>query len=76
MYMYMYMYMRIMLYSREMVKAMQDPEAGVKLTEFRGKGATKYFTGVYNVILYVIHIPSLYASTVSPLVYHVMRTFQ
>jgi hypothetical protein len=31
-----------------MVKAMQDPEAGIKLTEFgtkRGKGVTKYFTG-------------------------------
>ncbi|CAI8020425.1 Pleckstrin, partial [Geodia barretti] len=33
---------------REMVKAMQDPGAGVKLVEFgpkRGRAATKYFTG-------------------------------
>ena len=31
------------------MKAMQDPEAGIKLTEFgtkRGKGVTKYFTGI------------------------------
>ena len=40
---------------REMVKAMQDPGAGVKLVEFgpkRGRAATKYFTGAY-IILYV-----------------------
>ena len=45
-----YMYMCIIPYSRAMVKAMQDPEAGINLTEFgmkRGKGATKYFTGTH-----------------------------
>lgn len=33
---------------REMVTAMQDPGAGIKLVELglkRGKGVTKYFTG-------------------------------
>lgn len=37
-----------MYYDREMVRAMQDPGAGVTLTEFgpkRGKTFTKYFTG-------------------------------
>ena len=45
-----------MLY-REMVKAMQDPGAGVKLVEFgpkRGKAATKFFTGMYAAITYCI----------------------
>ena len=41
----------IMYCDREMVKAMQDPGAGIKLNEFgpkRGKTVTKYFTGILS----------------------------
>ena len=36
------------VYNREMVRAMQDPEAGIKMTQFgpkRGRTVTKYFAG-------------------------------
>lgn len=51
-YTYMYMYQVNGVYhnDRDMVKAMQDPEAGIKLTEIglkHGKGITKYFTGTH-----------------------------
>lgn len=48
-YMYMYQVNGVYYNNRDMVKAMQDPEAGIKLTEIglkHGKGITKYFTGI------------------------------
>lgn len=52
-YMYMYQVNGVYYNNRDMVKAMQDPEAGIKLTEIglkHGKGITRYFTGILSFI--------------------------